>query len=71
MSNEWGKVVNLRDLERRARSILPKADFEYYQGGAEDEVTLHENALAFSRATLWPRVMVCSQAALHMGLASC
>ena len=58
MSDKGEPIVNLHDLRQRAETILPKADFEYYEGGAEDEVTLKANAGAYSEIKIWPRVMV-------------
>jgi isopentenyl diphosphate isomerase/L-lactate dehydrogenase-like FMN-dependent dehydrogenase len=51
-------AVNLGDLERQARVVMRKADIDYFDGGAEDELTLRNNVDAFSAVTLWPRVMV-------------
>ncbi len=36
---------------------LPRAIFDFYEGGAEDEVTLCANRAAFERARLIPRVL--------------
>jgi len=44
-------------LEVRAREVLDRAAFEYFAGGADDEVTLRDNAEAWSRIRLLPRVM--------------
>ncbi|HEY7355484.1 MAG TPA: alpha-hydroxy acid oxidase [Ktedonobacterales bacterium] len=52
---EW---VNLLELEALAARRLPRAAFDYYAGGAEDEVTLRENRAAFERLALRPRVLV-------------
>ncbi len=45
----------LRRLEDRARELLPAAVFDYYAGGAGDEVTLAENEEAWRRLWLRPR----------------
>jgi (S)-mandelate dehydrogenase len=37
---------------------LPRAIFDFFDGGAEDEVTLRENRAAFERVRLLPRVLV-------------
>lgn len=50
------ELVTVTDFERRARTILPKATLDYYDGGANDEVTLRENVSAFSRLSLYYRV---------------
>jgi len=49
-------LVNLADYEARAREVVAASTLDYYDGGANDEITLHENAAAFSRITLYPRV---------------
>lgn len=48
-------VVNIEDLRRLARRRLPKAVFDYLDGGAADEVTLRENCRAFQEVVLRPR----------------
>ena len=48
-------VVNIEDLRRLAQRRLPKAVFDYVDGGAADEVTLRENCLAFQEVVLRPR----------------
>jgi 4-hydroxymandelate oxidase len=50
-------LVNLFDFEKAAESRLPKATFDYYAGGALDEVTLRENRAAFERIPLYFRVL--------------
>jgi len=37
------RVVNIEDLRRRAQRRLPRAVFDYLDGGAEAELTLAEN----------------------------
>ncbi len=49
------KVVNVEDLRRMAQRRLPRAVFDYLDGGAEAEVTLHENCRAFRDVTFRPR----------------
>ena len=49
------KVVNIEDLRGLARRRLPKPVFDYLDGGAEDEVTLHENTRAFHDIGFRPR----------------
>lgn len=41
------KAVNISDLRRLARQRLPKLMFDYIDGGADDEVTLHANCRRF------------------------
>ena len=49
---------NLEQYEAAARGLLPQATYDYYAGGAEDEVTLRANRAAFGRWFLRPRVLV-------------
>jgi isopentenyl diphosphate isomerase/L-lactate dehydrogenase-like FMN-dependent dehydrogenase len=50
-----GKVVNIEDLRRLAQRRLPKAVFDYLDGGAEAEQTLAENCRAFRDVMFRPR----------------
>jgi isopentenyl diphosphate isomerase/L-lactate dehydrogenase-like FMN-dependent dehydrogenase len=49
------RVVSIEDLRPIARRRLPKAVFDYLDGGAEGEVTLRENCRAFEDLTFRPR----------------
>jgi L-lactate dehydrogenase (cytochrome) len=49
------KVVNIEDLRRLAQRRLPRAVFDYLDGGAEAEFTLVENCRAFRDVTFRPR----------------
>jgi isopentenyl diphosphate isomerase/L-lactate dehydrogenase-like FMN-dependent dehydrogenase len=49
------RVVNIGDLRRIAEQRLPRAVFDYLDGGAEGEVTLRENCRAFDDITFSPR----------------
>jgi (S)-mandelate dehydrogenase len=51
-------VVSIEDLRQMARRRLPRAIFDFFDGGAEDEVTLRENRAAFERVRLLPKVLV-------------
>ena len=51
-------LLNLDEFENAARAVLPQAVYDYYAGGADDEVTLRENRAAFARYALRPRVLV-------------
>jgi FMN-dependent dehydrogenase len=48
-------IVNIADLRRAAKGRLPRAVFDYIDGGADDEVTLRGNERAFEQITLRPR----------------
>ena len=49
------RVVNISDLRRLARRRLPRAVFDYIDGGADAEVTLGENCRVFDAVTFRPR----------------
>lgn len=48
----------VRDLRALARKRLPRALFDFYDGGAEDERTLQGNCQVFEHWRLAPRVLV-------------
>jgi (S)-mandelate dehydrogenase len=52
------RAVSIEDLRRLARRRLPRAIFDFFDGGAEDEVTLRGNRAAFERVRLLPKVLV-------------
>ena len=56
------RVVNIEDLRRAARRRLPRAVFDYIDGGAEGEVTLRRNTEAFEEVTFRPRSAVATSA---------
>jgi len=47
--SETIQAVNLRELEARARELLPQMAYDYYASGANDEATLRENRAAYER----------------------
>jgi isopentenyl diphosphate isomerase/L-lactate dehydrogenase-like FMN-dependent dehydrogenase len=49
------RVVSIQDFRPMARRRIPKAVFDYLDGGAEGEVTLRENCRAFQDVTFRPR----------------
>ena len=59
--NKWPRsiapprVVNIEDLRQLAMRRLPRAVFDYLDGGAETETSLHENNRAFQSLTFRPR----------------
>jgi L-lactate dehydrogenase (cytochrome) len=55
-------VVNIADLRRIAKRRLPRALFDYIDGGAEAEVTLRENCRAFETVLFRPRCAVATPA---------
>lgn len=51
-------LLNPADFEAQARERLPQSVYDYYAGGAGDEITIQENVAAWSRVRLLPRVLV-------------
>jgi 4-hydroxymandelate oxidase len=51
-------AINLLELETQARELLPQTAYDYYAGGANDEITLRDNRVAFERIKLLPRILV-------------
>ena len=49
------RVVCVEDLRSLARRRVPRAVFDYLDGGAEGEITLRENCRAFEEVTFRPR----------------
>jgi 4-hydroxymandelate oxidase len=49
--------LSLRELEGEARGRLDPAVYDYFAGGADDEITVRANESAFSRIRLVPRVL--------------
>lgn len=50
-------LLNVADYARAARAKLPKDVFDYYEGGALDEITLGENTAAWAKLKLYYRVL--------------
>src|SRR5829696_5098668 len=50
--------VSVFDFEAIAREQLSQEAYDYYAGGAQDEVTLRENRAAYDRLSLAYRVLV-------------
>lgn len=51
------QYINLEELGQKASEILPKASYDYYSGGATDEITLIDNLRSFDRIKLRPRML--------------
>jgi 4-hydroxymandelate oxidase len=49
--------IHLQEFEERARDVLPQMVYDYYAGGAHDEITLRQNRRAFERLVLRYRVL--------------
>jgi L-lactate dehydrogenase (cytochrome) len=51
------RSATVDDLRRIARRRLPRGVFDYIDGGAEDELTMAANSVAYRRLTFSPRVL--------------
>ncbi len=51
------RLLNTEEVRCAARRRLPRAVFEFIDGGAEDETTLHDNRHAFERRRIVRRVL--------------
>lgn len=52
-----GDPTNIDDFQRLARDRMTPAAYDYYAGGANDEITLRDNREAFGRIKLQYRVL--------------
>ncbi|CUI88226.1 alpha-hydroxy acid oxidase [Achromobacter xylosoxidans] len=57
MTARLDDCYSIERLRLAARVRLPRPVFDFFDGGAEDEITLRENAGAFQRLRLAPRVL--------------
>src|ERR1700691_3367172 len=57
------RVVGIADFRKIAQRRLPRAVFDYLDGGAEGEVTLRENCRVYEDLTFRPRHAVAVAAA--------
>ena len=58
MKPQLGQMLNVYDFEEVAKHTMTKQGWSYYSSGADDEITLRENHIAFQRIWLRPRVLV-------------
>ena len=52
-----GSAWSIADLRLQAKRRLPRAVFDFFDGGAEDEITLRDNIDAFRRRRLLPNAL--------------
>ncbi len=55
--SQLDRAHSIADLRRIAQRRLPQSVFEFFDGGAEDELTLADNRAAFEHNRLVPRVL--------------
>jgi isopentenyl diphosphate isomerase/L-lactate dehydrogenase-like FMN-dependent dehydrogenase len=56
--SKLSRVVNIADLRQIAERRVPRAVFDYLDGGADGEITLRENCRAFEEIIFRPRQAV-------------
>ena len=49
--------INVFEYEQLARESLEPANWDFFAGGSDDEITVRENCQAFQRITFLPRVL--------------
>jgi (S)-mandelate dehydrogenase len=54
---DLSRAANIGDLRELARRRLPRIVFDFFDGGAEDEVTLRDNRASFERIRFAPTVL--------------
>ena len=57
MAQNISKAYSINDLRLSAQRRLPRAVFDVFDGGAEDELTLRDNEAAYKRLRLLPKVL--------------
>lgn len=55
MTREMARIGSVAEIRARARAVLPRAVFDFADGGAEDERTLRRNEERFADLALLPR----------------
>ncbi|ODV94884.1 hypothetical protein PACTADRAFT_50736 [Pachysolen tannophilus NRRL Y-2460] len=55
---DLSKILNLFDFELVARQIMTNNGWAYYSSGADDEITLRENHLAYQQIFFRPRILI-------------
>jgi 4-hydroxymandelate oxidase len=51
------EILSLREMEERAREVMPHMAYEFIASGAGDEITVRWNREAFDKIALRPRVL--------------
>ncbi|QHE84678.1 alpha-hydroxy-acid oxidizing protein [Hydrogenophaga sp. BPS33] len=51
------RMYSIEDLRNAAKKRLPRAVFDFYDGGSQDELTLGANHQAFKKSSLLPRIL--------------
>lgn len=57
MIQNIAKAYSIEDLRRAAKRRLPRAVFDFFDGGAEDELTLQDNEAAYKCLRFMPKVL--------------
>ena len=67
MADRYARLASYSDFRQIAQSRLPPHIFDYFEGGAGDEITIRENEGAFAAIRLPQRVMIDVSAANTSG----
>ncbi len=57
LAGKAAQAFSIDDLRTIARKRLPRAIFDFYDGGAEQEITLRDNIEAFKRVRIVPKAL--------------
>lgn len=58
LADKLSAACSIEDLRQLARERVPRGVFDFFDGGADDEITLRANREGFDRLRLRPRVLV-------------
>jgi L-lactate dehydrogenase (cytochrome) len=50
-------ILSLHDFEHLANQMMSRKGWAYYSSGADDEITMRENTLAYQRVWFRPRIL--------------
>ncbi|MBQ8294506.1 MAG: alpha-hydroxy-acid oxidizing protein [Alphaproteobacteria bacterium] len=50
-------IIDIDDLQKQARAVIPQGGYDYIAGGAETERTMHRNITSFDMVDIYPRVL--------------
>ena len=57
LTDKAQRAFSIDDLRALSKRRLPRAIFEFFDGGAEEEITLRDNIAAFRRIRLAPKAL--------------
>ena len=57
LAEKASRAFSIADLREMSRRRLPRAIFDFFDGGAEDEIALRDNLAAFQRVRVLPKAL--------------